>query len=44
MMVDTYDWFSRTSLFSYLVQDLVIFFRAPDFTRVFGIPDHCTGR
>lgn len=37
-MIDAYNRFSKTSSFSYLEWDLVISFRAADFTRVFGIP------
>ena len=37
-MIDTYDRFSRTNSFSYLGRDLVISYKATDFTRVFGIP------
>lgn len=42
-MIETYDRFSRTSLFTYLGGDLISF-RAPDFTQVFGIPSHAQGR
>ena len=37
IMVDTYDGFSRTNLFLYLGRDLVISYKATNFTRVFGI-------
>jgi hypothetical protein len=37
-MIEAYDRFSRTSTFSYLGKNVVISFRAADFTRVFGIP------
>ena len=42
-MIDTYDRFSRTNSFSYLGRDLVISYKAADFTRVFGIPEHAQG-
>ena len=37
-MIETYGRTSRRSTFQYLGRDLVVSFRAADFTRVFGIP------
>ena len=37
-MITTYDKVSRTSSFPYLGRDLVVSYKAGDFTRVFGIP------
>ena len=37
-MIETYDRTSQRSTFQYLGRDLVVSFKAANFTRVFGIP------
>ena len=37
-IIETYDRVSRTSSFPYLGKNLVVSYKAGDFTRVFGIP------